>query len=61
VEEKQIFASAALMAQANLQQAMANLNQAQVNLERTRIRSPVNGYVTNLFGTARRLRHCRPE
>ncbi len=49
VEEKQIFASAALMAQANLQQAVANLNQAQVNFERTRIRSPVNGYVTNLL------------
>jgi multidrug resistance efflux pump len=49
VEQKEIFASAALMAQANLQQAVANLNQAQVNLERTRIRSPVNGYVTNLL------------
>jgi multidrug resistance efflux pump len=49
VEQKEIFASAALMAQANLQQAVANLNQAQVNLERTRICSPVNGYVTNLL------------
>jgi RND family efflux transporter MFP subunit len=49
VEEKQIFASAALMAQANLQQAEASLDQARVNLERTHIRSPVNGYVTNLL------------
>jgi RND family efflux transporter MFP subunit len=49
VEEKQIFASAALIAQANLQQAEANLDQARVNLERTHIRSPVNGYVTNLL------------
>src|SRR5258707_14751164 len=33
VEEKQIFATAALMAQANLQQMSANLDQARVNLE----------------------------
>jgi multidrug resistance efflux pump len=49
VEQKQLYASAAQMAQANLQQAMANLDQARVNLERTHIRSPVNGYVTNLL------------
>jgi multidrug resistance efflux pump len=28
---------------------MATLDQARVNLERTRIASPVNGYVTNLL------------
>ncbi len=28
---------------------MANLDQARVNLERTEIRSPVNGWVTNLL------------
>ncbi len=39
----------ALAAQATYQQATANLNQARVNLERTQIRSPVNGYVTNLL------------
>ena len=31
------------------QQALANLDQARVNLERTKIFSPVNGYVTNLL------------
>jgi multidrug resistance efflux pump len=48
VEEKQIFASQALSAAAALQQALANLDQARVTLRRTRIVSPVNGYVTNL-------------
>jgi multidrug resistance efflux pump len=49
VEEKQTFASTALASQAQYQQAVANLDQARVNLERTQIRSPVNGYVTNLL------------
>ena len=49
VEEKQTFESNAIAAQATYQQAVANLNQAQVNLRRTEIRSPVNGYVTNLL------------
>ena len=35
-------------AEATLAQAKAQLSQAQVNLERTRILSPVDGYVTNL-------------
>jgi multidrug resistance efflux pump len=35
-------------AEASLAQANAQLRQAQVNLRRTRILSPVNGYVTNL-------------
>jgi multidrug resistance efflux pump len=48
-EEKQTFASNAVAAQAQYQQAAANLNQARVNLERTQIRSPVNGWVTNLL------------
>ena len=38
-----------LSAEANLAQAQAQLSQAQVNLERTRILSPVNGWVTNLL------------
>jgi len=38
-----------LSAEAGLAQAKAQLNQAQVNLERTRIVSPVDGYVTNLL------------
>jgi multidrug resistance efflux pump len=49
VEEKQTFASTAVASQAQLQQAQANLDQARVNLERTEIRSPVNGWVTNLL------------
>lgn len=48
-EEKQTFASNALSTAAALEQAMANLAQARVNLERSRIYSPVNGYVTNLL------------
>src|SRR6201993_4309876 len=38
-----------LSAEAGLGQANAQLNQAQVDLERTRIVSPVDGYVTNLL------------
>jgi multidrug resistance efflux pump len=38
-----------LSAEAGLAQAKAQLKQAQVNLERTRILSPVDGYVTNLL------------
>jgi multidrug resistance efflux pump len=34
---------------ANVAQAKAQLGQAQVNLDRTQIRSPVNGWVTNLL------------
>ena len=48
-EEKQTFESDAVADQATYQQAVANLNQARVNLQRTEIRSPVNGYVTNLL------------
>jgi multidrug resistance efflux pump len=36
-------------AEATLAQARAQLSQAQVNLERTRILSPVDGFVTNLL------------
>src|SRR5262249_33574075 len=35
-------------AEATLAQAKAQLQQAQVNLQRTRLLSPVDGYVTNL-------------
>jgi multidrug resistance efflux pump len=38
-----------LSAEATLAQNEARLRQAQVDLERTRILSPVNGYVTNLL------------
>jgi multidrug resistance efflux pump len=49
VEDRQTYESNALVAQAQYQQAVANLDQARVNLQRTQIRSPVNGYVTNLL------------
>ena len=49
VEEKQTFASNAVAVQARHQQAVAKLEQARVNLQRTEIRSPVNGWVTNLL------------
>jgi multidrug resistance efflux pump len=48
-EEKQTYESNAVQARAAYQQAVARSNQAQVNLRRTEIRSPVNGYVTNLL------------
>jgi RND family efflux transporter MFP subunit len=49
IEEKETFETRALTAQAAVQQATANLDQTRVNLDRTQIRSPVNGYVTNLL------------
>jgi multidrug resistance efflux pump len=48
-EVKQSFRSTWLSADASHRQALANLEQARVKLERTRIVSPVNGYVTNLL------------
>jgi RND family efflux transporter MFP subunit len=49
IEQQQTYVTAAQAAQAAYQQAVANLAQAKVNLERTNIRSPINGYVTNLL------------
>jgi RND family efflux transporter MFP subunit len=49
VEEKQIYATNVVTNQALLDQAKENLDQAQVNFERTEVRSPVNGWVTNLL------------
>ena len=48
VEEKQAYATGALQADASVQQDRSRLAQARVNLERTQLRSPVNGWVTNL-------------
>lgn len=48
-EEKQTYISNAQQAEAAYEAAMAVLGQARVNLERTTVRSPVNGYVTNLL------------
>jgi RND family efflux transporter MFP subunit len=47
-EEQQTFQSNAIAARAAERQAIATLAHARVNLERSTIRSPVNGYVTNL-------------
>ncbi len=47
-EERQTYLTAARTAESAVAQALATLAQAKVNLERTRIVSPVNGYVTNL-------------
>jgi len=48
VEEQQTYATQARIAQAGYARTVANLDRAKVNLERTRIVSPVNGYITNL-------------
>ena len=48
VEEKQQYAGTAAMAQGDFAAAQVQLAQAEVNLKRTEVRSPVNGYVTNL-------------
>jgi RND family efflux transporter MFP subunit len=48
LEERQTSQSTANVAQAAYDAAVAARDQAQVNLDRTVIRSPVNGYVTNL-------------
>ena len=48
MEERQTYISQAATAQANYQSALANLEQARINLRRTEVRSPVNGYITNL-------------
>jgi multidrug resistance efflux pump len=48
MEERQTYVSQAATAEATYQSALANLDQARVNLRRTEVRSPVNGYITNL-------------
>jgi RND family efflux transporter MFP subunit len=48
-EEQQQFVGSATQAQAAFDAAQAQLAQADINLKRTQVRSPVNGYVTNLL------------
>jgi multidrug resistance efflux pump len=48
-EEQETFVTQAQVAEAAYKQNLANLDQARVNLSRTRIVSPVNGYITNLL------------
>ena len=47
-EEKQSYTATFEMARASYASAVTQLNQSKVNLQRTRVLSPVNGYVTNL-------------
>lgn len=49
IELQQISAGNAIQAKAALEAAQSAVAQADVNLKRTEIRSPVNGYVTNLL------------
>jgi multidrug resistance efflux pump len=49
IDEQQLYSSKAVAAEAAYQQAQADLRQARVNLDRTQIRSPVDGWVTNLL------------
>jgi multidrug resistance efflux pump len=49
VEDRQTYEANAAATEAQVQQAIVTRDQAKVNLERTQIRSPVNGWVTNLL------------
>ena len=48
MEERQTYISRAATAEASYQSALANLDQARINFKRTQVRSPVNGFITNL-------------
>jgi RND family efflux transporter MFP subunit len=48
-EERQTYVASANIALATIEQKRTNLKQAEINIERTEIRSPVNGWVTNLL------------
>ena len=47
-EQQQVFAGSAVQAKAAFEAAQQQEAQAEINLRRTQVRSPVNGYVTNL-------------
>src|SRR6201987_2111086 len=49
IEDRQSHEAIALATHAQHRQALAQLDRAKGNLERTEIRSPVNGWVTNLL------------
>ncbi len=48
-EEKQTYITSADVAQASYAASLSNLSQARINLQRTKVVSPVNGYVSNLL------------
>jgi len=49
LEAQESADTAAVVAEAQYQQAVANRDQAKVNLDRSEIRAPVNGWITNLL------------
>jgi multidrug resistance efflux pump len=48
-EQQQVFEGSARQAKAAVDAAREQVAQADINLKRTEVRSPVNGYVTNLL------------
>jgi multidrug resistance efflux pump len=48
-EQQQVYAGAAVQARAAFEAMQQQVAQAEINLRRTQVRSPVNGYVTNLL------------
>jgi multidrug resistance efflux pump len=48
-EEQQVFEGSARQAKAAVDAAREQVAQAEINLKRTEVRSPVNGYITNLL------------
>jgi multidrug resistance efflux pump len=56
-EEQQTFAGTAVQAKAVFEAAQQQVAQAEINLRRTQVRSPVNGYVTNLLMRAGDFAH----
>ena len=48
-EEQQLYVGNATQARAAFDAAQQQVEQADINLKRTQVRSPVNGYVTNLL------------
>ena len=48
-EEQQVFVGNATQARGAFEAAQQQVEQADINLKRTQVRSPVNGYVTNLL------------
>nr|WP_271576768.1 HlyD family secretion protein [Bradyrhizobium sp. CCBAU 11361] len=49
VEQKQVYEGNALQAKAAVDAANEQVAQAEINLQRTEVRSPVNGFVTNVL------------
>ena len=48
-EEQQVYAGNEAQSRSAFQAAQVQVSQAEINLARTRVTSPVNGYVTNLL------------